>query len=59
MAKAKNALQRPNRAKSPPMVNEVSNFMFASSPTARFRIVSAQIPMRAASPFNLALIGLT
>jgi hypothetical protein len=58
LGKAKKTLQGSNRAISPLMVNEVSTSIFALFPTARFRIVAAQIPRRAASPFNLPLIGL-
>jgi hypothetical protein len=59
LTKAKNAFQGPKDAISPPIVNEVSTLTFAFSPTARIRIVAAQMPKRAASPFNLPLIGLT
>jgi len=59
ITKAKNALQGPKDVISLPIVNEVSTLTFVFSPTARFRIVAAQVPKRAASPFNLPLIGLT
>jgi hypothetical protein len=57
VAKAKNAFQGANRLISLPMVNESSVLTLASYSTGRFCIAAAQIPNRAALPFNLALIA--